>query len=204
MTAELELNSEATITSGISWPWSNKPLARLLQSPVISATVATMSSPSQYKVSYTAVSRGQHKLHIHINDSEINGSPFTMTIYPDPTQLGHPVRVVTGLNRPYGIAVNSRGEMIITERDSNQISIFDIRRQKIRTFGSRGGHLGQIEVPKSIAVDDANNIYVTSEHKLQKFTASGEIIKCVGQRGNKEREFDDPRGVAIYNNQVYM
>ena len=45
---------------------------------------------------------------------------------------------------------------------------------------------------------------MSSLHKLQKFTSSGELIKCVGQRGSKEREFDDPRGVTLYNNRVYL
>ena len=34
----------------------------------------TAISPSQYKVSYTAVRRGPHKLHVRVNGSEINGS----------------------------------------------------------------------------------------------------------------------------------
>ena len=119
-----------------------------------------------------------------------------MTVYPDPTQLGHPVRVVTGLKGPYGIAINSRGEMIISEF-IGQISIFDIRGQKSRTFGSRGE-------PSGIAIDDADNIYVSSDHKLQKFTSSGELIKCVGQKGSKEGEFNDPRGVTLYDTQVYV
>ena len=56
------------------------------------------------------MSRGRHKLHVQVNDKEINGSPFTVTVYPDPKQLGHPVRTVTGLNWPYGIAFNNREE----------------------------------------------------------------------------------------------
>ena len=127
-----------------------------------------------------------------------------MTVYPDPTQLGHPVRVVTGLKRPYGIAFNSRGEMIISECDGHQMSIFDIRRQKIRTFGSHGDSPKQMKYPRGIAIDDADNIYVSSYHKLQKFTSSGELIKCVGQRGSKEGEFNHPRGLTLYDNQVYV
>ena len=93
VTAELELVSKATPTSP-----SRKP-------PAIHTAVAT-TSPSRYEVSYTAVSRGQNKLHVRLNDKEINGSPFTITVYPDPTQLGRPVRVVTGVNCPYGIALS--------------------------------------------------------------------------------------------------
>ena len=195
VTAKLEHVSKATPTSP-----SRKP-------PTIHVAVAT-TSPSRYEVSYTAVSRGQHKLHVRLNDKEINGSSFTITVYPDPTQLGHPVRVVTGVNGPYGIAFNSRGEMIVSESVGHQISIFDIRGQRIRTFGSRGNRPEQMVSPAGIAIDDTDNIYVCSKHKLQKFTSSGELIKCVGQKGRKEGEFDDPRGVALYNShhqhQVYV
>ena len=127
-----------------------------------------------------------------------------MTVYPDPTQLGRPVRVVTDLNYPYGIAINSRGEMVISECGSHQISIFDITRQKIRTFGSHGDSPEQMEFPRGIAIDNLDNTYVSSEHKLQKFTSSGELIKCVGQGGSKEGKFNVPRGVTLYDNQVYV
>ena len=189
VTAQLELISKATPTSP-----SRKP-------PAVHAAVAT-TSPSRYAVLYTAISRGQHKLHVRLNDIEINDSPFTMTVYPDPTQLAHPVRVVTGLNYPFGIAVNSRGEMIVSEWGSHQIAIFDIRGQRIRTFGSRGYSPEQMVYPRGIAIDDMDNIYVTSDHKLQKFTSSGELIMCVGQRGSKEGEFNEPYGVTLHNNQV--
>ena len=188
VTAELEPLSKPTPTSS-----SSKPLA-----------IVATTSPSRYEVSYTAVSRGQHKLHVRLNDKEINGSPFTITVYPDPTQLGCPMRVVTGVKKPYGIAFNSRGEMVVSENRSHQISIFDIGGQRIWTFGSRGNRPEQMEYPKGIAIDDTDNIYVCSEHKLQRFTSSGELIKCVGQRGSKEGEFNDPRGVGLYNHQLYV
>ena len=208
ITAQLQLVSRATPTSQPQttptstapatitettptnkWPWSRKP-------------------PSRYEVSYTPVSRGQHKLHVQVNDREINGSPFTVTVYPDPRQLGLPVRTVTDLNRPYGIAFNSHQEMIVSELQGNKLSIFDIRGQKIGTFGSRGDSPDQMMLPGGIATDDTDNIYVSSDHKLQKFTSSGELIKCIcqctGKEGRKEGEFDGSRGVTLYDNQVYV
>ena len=193
VTAELKLISKATPTSGSRRPWSKK-------TPAVSVRV-TVTSPSRYEVSYTAVNRGQHKLHVRLNDIEINGSPFTMTVYPDPTQLGRPVRIVTGLNCPCGIAFNSRGEMIIAEHLGHQIAVFDNRGQRIQTFSSRGNTPEQMEYPEGVAIDDTDNIYVSSGHKLQKFTGSGELIKCVGQRGSKE---GGPCGVTLYDNEVYV
>ena len=186
-------------TSKRWWPWSKK-------TPVAGGegTSYLTTSPSRYEVSYTAVSRGQHKLHVRLNDKEINGSPFTITVYPDPTQLGRPERVVTGVKGPYGIAFNSRGKIIVSECQGHQISIFDIRGQRTWTFGSRGNRPEQMDCLEGIAIDDTDNIYVCSKHKLQKFTSSGEMIKCVGQEGRKEGKFNDPHGVGLYNYQVYV
>ena len=112
------------------------------------------------------------------------------------------MRTVTGLSYPYSIAFNSHQEMIVSEWGGHRLSIFDIRGQKIQTFGSRGVSRDQMESPAGIATDDTDNIYVSSFHKLQKFTSSGELIKCVGQRGSKV--FNHPRGVILYYNQVYV
>ena len=187
ITAQLELIPQATPTNR----------SRLSHKTLLTVT---MTTPSQYKVSYTAVSRGQHKLHVQVNDREINGSPFTITVYLDLTQTGRPMRIVTNLNFPYGIAYNSRGEMIVSECGGHKLSVIDNRGKKIRTFGSRGDSPDQMIYPRGIAIDDMDNIYVSSRHKLQKFTSNGELIKCIG----KEGEFNFPRGVTLHDNQVYV
>ena len=161
-------------------------------------------SPSQHKISFTAVIRGQHKLHIQHNDSEINGSPFTITVYPDPTQLGTPVRVVTGLNRPYGIAINSNGEMIVSEWRVHRVSVLDSMGKVIQRFGSCGDRPEQMKYPGGVAVDRDDNVYVASDHKLQKFSRDGHLIKTVGQEGDKEGEFNEPVGVRLHNSHVYV
>ena len=128
-----------------------------------------------------------------------------MTVYLDPTQLGHPVRVVTNLDSPYGIAYNSQKKMMVSEWGGHRVSIFKIRGQgKIRTFGSSGDRPHEMIHPAGIATDDADNIYVSSDHKLQKFTSRGELIKCTGEKGKKEGELDVPRGLTLYDNEVYL
>ena len=60
--------------------------------------------------------------------------------------------------------------------------------------------------PAGIALNKADNVYVTSQHKLQKFSTNGDILKCIGGMGRSEREgeFNDPRGLAIYDDQLYV
>ena len=100
--------------------------------------------------------------------------------------------------------MNSRGEMVVSELGGHQVSVFDVRGQRVRTFGSHGDRPEQMIEPAGIAVDDGDNIYVSSEHKLQKFTSSGKLIKCVSQMGSKEGEFADLHGITIHSNQVYL
>ena len=114
------------------------------------------------------------------------------------------MRTVTDLDGPRGIAFNNREEMIVSECLAYRLSILDTRGQKIRTFGSRGDSPHQMIYPAGIATDDSGTIYVSSAHKLQKFTSTGELIKCVGRRGGKEGEFDDPCGLTLCDNLVYV
>ena len=95
--------------------------------------------------------------------------------------------------------------MIVSERGCRRVSIFKIRGQvKVGTFGSRGDRPREMIHPKGIATDDADNIYVSSEHKLEKLTRRGELIKCTGKKGKNEGEFDAPRGLTLYDNEVYV
>ena len=189
------VSQEAMPTKVRRWPLSKKPKDRVSVSMVV---------PYRYTVSYKAVTRGKHNLHVQVNGQEISGSPFIITVYPDPTQLGCPLRTVPGLDMPYGIAINTSGEIVISEAGSHKVSIFDIQLQKVLTFGSHGERDHQMTSPAGIATDDKDNIYVTSEHKLQKFTSRGELIKCVRREGRKEGEFNDPRGITVHNSEVYV
>ena len=194
------------------WPWSKKESQTSTTEakkqstgklPVVPTTVS-MRSPSQYEVSYTALSRGQHKLHVRLNDNEVSGSPFNITVYPDPTQLGTPVRVVTGLNEPYGIAINCHGEMVVSNIKGHTVSLLDSRGNEIQTFGSKDDGPDQMRFPAGVAVDSDDNVYVASDHKLQKFSRDGHLIKCVGQQGSKDGEFRQPRGVRVHHGHVYV
>ena len=127
-----------------------------------------------------------------------------MVVYPDPTQLSKPVRVIEGVKHPYGVVFNSSGEMYVAENLSGQVAVFDGSGKKIGTIGSRGG---QFQYPCSIAIDKNDfNVYITSDHNLQKFTRNGDFIKGVGigNQGNKFEQFSYPKGVKVHQNRIYV
>ena len=45
-----------------------------------------------------------------------------------------------------------------------------------------------------------------SLYKLQKWTRSGELVRFVGSdvHGSEEGKFNEPCGVTVYNDEVYM
>ena len=50
------------------------------------------------------------------------------------------------------------------------------------------------EVSSRCCVSD-DNVCAASNHKLQKFSRDGPLIKCVGQHGSKDGEYISPTGV---------
>jgi len=171
---------------------------------VIKATVV-QKSPSTYEVMYTPTTRGRHEMCVRVNGDEIQGSPFRVVVYPDPTMLYRPVGVIEGVQYPFGVAVNSHGDMYVTEY-MGQVAVFDSSGKRIGTIGSTGDGPGQFQDPYCIAIDSNDSVYVTSNHKLQKFDRNGKFVKSVGSgsEGSKPGEFDMPRGVKVHQNQVYV
>ena len=49
---------------------------------------------------------------------------------------------------------------MVSECDGHQVSVFDIRGQRIQTFGSHGNSPEQMKLPAGIAIDDAENTQV--------------------------------------------
>ena len=132
------------------------------------------SKSSEYQVDYRPTRRGRHQLHIKVCDQHIRGSPFTVVAL---RKLEAPTRTITGLNGPWGVAVDKRGQIIIAEYGGHCISIYSSGK-RIRSFGQKGSAPGQFQYPRGVAVDRAGNILVvdTGNHRIQKFTAEGKFV----------------------------
>ena len=156
---------------------------------------------NKYTISYQPTHRGRHQLHVKVEGVPIRGSPFGVVARLSIQKLGTPIRTIGGINKPWGVAVNQRGEIIVAVGWTHCISIFSPGEEVIRTFGSEGW--AQFS---GVAVDGDGNILVVDEskHRIQKFTASGKFLTAVGQSGNRHLEFSSPVGVAINHKKVYI
>ena len=153
----------------------------------------------QHKITYQPARRGKHSLHIRINEKHIRGSPYPIAITPSPQSLRKPVRIVTGLGRPYGTAINSKGQIIVVEITGHCISVLTPDGEKIRTFGTKGSGRGQFTVPCGVAVDRDDNIYVAdnNNHRIQKFTEDGQFMAAVGIKSSNHLQIYYPIGICF-------
>ena len=212
-----ETNSSTTFTVSVK-DHLNKPcthphqLTTTLRSLVdgsVVETTQTSKDEATYEVQYTATQRGRHQLSVAVNGVEIHGSPFAVFIKIPPAQLSTPVQVIRGLNRPYGIAINSYSDLIVSEWGSHEISVYTRRGEKKHEFGSRGEGKGEFKYPTGVAVDKSEGcIFVAdiSNHRIQKFTRDGHFMKLVGgpMHGSGPMQFNNPFGLKLNNNKLYV
>ena len=139
----------------------------------------------QYKINYRPVKRGKHELHLTVDGNPVRGSPFPTAVTPSAQSLNKPVRVVRGLDRPRGTAINSKGQMIVIEGNGTCVSVLTPEGEKIRTFGTRGSGNGQLVNAYGVTVDKDDNIYVADNdnNRIHKFSSEGEFVAAVGGCG---------------------
>ena len=162
----------------------------------------------KYEIQYQPVTRGRHQLHVRINGKSIKDSPYTMVARPPLQSLGKPVRTFTKLQKPWGIATDSKERIIITESTANSISILTQQGHKILSFGSKGKGNGQFRTPHGVTVDTNDNIFVvdSNNHRIQKFTSAGKVIASVGSYGTSPLQFNTPIGITFNskNGNIYV
>ena len=176
-------------------------LKSLVDGSVLQSAVMSQTS-SKYELSYTPTTRGRHQLTIRVNNTEIG--KFQVFVHHPPTQLGTPVRVIGGMNRPIYSAVGDT-QVFVTEHGASRYTVLNMQGQRVLTIGSKGKPPFGNGGPTGIATGDDGSVFITcNDHKLRKFDRCGDLVVSVGERGKNNQEFDCPEGVRYHNHQVYV
>ncbi len=103
------------------------------------------------------------------------------------------------LNVPASIALDSSGNVYVTDTNNNRIEKFSGDGKFLAKWGSEGTGEGQFNGPRGIAVDSMGNVYVTDtgNGRVEKFTCAGNFIAQFGSQGVGDGKFDSPSGVAV-------
>ena len=149
---------------------------------------------NRYELQYKPQHKGRFQLHVKVSGSHSKDSPFQVQV----VQLaqGTHVKTIGGLNYPFKLAVSDSGEIVVAERGSNCVSVFDREGRKLRSFGNQGSADMKLVKPGGVALLSDNTVLVAAEHCVKKFRMDGTFIASVGSCGSGKLQFNTPYAVA--------
>lgn len=106
------------------------------------------------------------------------------------------------LLRPYSIAADSRGRVIVTDPGAAGIHIFDFKEKKYKFLYRWDRDKDPLLTPQCVAVDAQDNFYVTDSvaGKIFVFDSNGKFRHVLGSIKGKEGYFKRPTGIAVDSN----
>jgi len=100
---------------------------------------------------------------------------------------------------PSGVAVDSSGNVYVTDAGNDRIQKFSSTGTFLAKWGSNGTGDGQFYSPRGVAVDSSGNVYVadSNNNRIQKFSSTGTFLAKWGSSGWGDGKFRSPLGVAV-------
>ena len=90
-------------------------------SKTVHECIVKKAEANQFQISYKATNQGKHQLHLKMVREHIKGSPFPVTVIK---KLGVPIKTITGVKEPWGVAVYQRRAIIVCENSASYVSVF--------------------------------------------------------------------------------
>ena len=204
------LSMEAPDSSVLSVPLSSLrcslvPVGKGDQ-PIHTTVTTTSTDPGVYRIQFNPSTSGTHTVKVQVYDVQLEDTSLVIPFNPYLDNIT-PVRTITELNHPFGVAVSDDNHVIITEWNGNCVTILDREGKKVKSLGEKGGS-GNVEFfhPLGVAITPDKFILVSDNHRIQKMSMDGYLIASVGEKGSGPLQFYNPHGIAIspITGQVYI
>ena len=154
-----------------------------------------------YTVKFTPKVPGTFNIIIKVNGKEFAGSPYNVQVKQRLIQVVGELKVKgETLEKPFGIAVNGKGQIAVADLDKHCILITDKDGNCVRKVGCHGNNVGQLNRPVDVTYLNDDNILVADQvnHRIQQFNIqTGNYEKSFGKKGTKDGEFQHPFSVCV-------
>jgi len=101
--------------------------------------------------------------------------------------------------RPFAVAADSHGRIIVTDPGAGGVHIFDLKEHRYKFITRKEKSKEAMTTPQCVAVDAQDNIYVTDSElgKIFVFEPSGKFSRVIGSLKHGEGYFKHPTGIAV-------
>ena len=174
--------------------------------PIDTTVTTTSTHPGVYRIHCNPSTSGTHTVKVQVYDVELEDTSLVIPFNPYLDNIT-PVRTITELKWPQGVAVSDDGHVIVTEWSGHCVTILDNEGKKVKSLGGKGGSGNvQFSCPHCVAITPDNFILVCDSNRIQKISMDGYCIASVGGKGSGPLQFNDPTGIAIspITGQVYI
>ena len=99
------------------------------------------------------------------------------------------------LERLNGIAVNTEGQLVVTDNSGHCVYVFDKNGDCLRKTGGKGSNTGEFQYPNGISFLNDNEVLIadSGNYRLQRLNIqTGTVVKSYGKKGRKKGEFSWP------------
>ena len=135
-----------------------------------------------FLVKFTPKLPGTYNIKVTINGDNLHQSPFIVQVKERRLEIVGELDLKGEiLKSPYGIAVNSKGLIAVTDWDCHCILTFDKEGKYLRKFGCKGGNAGQVDHPTGVTYLNDDYILVADQfnHRVQQFNVhTGNFVKA--------------------------
>ena len=158
-----------------------------------------------YQISYFPRVLGRFKVTVKVNGEHVQNSPFTIIVKPFQfkvvSSFGKEGSTVGIFRSPWGVAVNARDEIAVTDSLNHRVQIFNRNGNPLRSFGREGNKAGHFKYPRGIAFHNNGRIFVadSANHRIQIFSGEGQHVGSFGEKGNPYRRLNYPWGLSVDN-----
>ena len=104
------------------------------------------------------------------------------------------------LERLNGIAVNTEGQLVVTDNSGHCVYVFDKNGDCLRKTGGKGSNTGEFQYPNGISFLNDNEVLIadSGNYRLQRLNIqTGTVLKSYGKKGRKKGEFSWPIDVTV-------
>ena len=156
-----------------------------------------------YKISYSLRDQGRYKVTVKVNEKHVRDSPFCVQIKPFQVRpvlaFGKRGSSVGMFNGPWGVAVNSRDEIAVTDCSNHRVQIFSSDGNHLRSVGRIGSKMGELNSPMGIVFVKNGNIFVVDygNHRIQIFSGEGEYVGMFRGEGSLDSQLYSPLGLSV-------